>query len=161
MLGTAERGGDELSTWGRFLAGMSIGDWITSALLLVAVATLVATALSQRRQAQALDVGTYLQLMDRYTNAWRRFRVEPNGQQKDFEFVEVLNLMEGTCHLYNVGAIRGATRGMIRDYLRETLPVVFGEEYEKTVATSFSGPDTYFQIRRFARTNNIEGVPQQ
>lgn len=96
---------------------MTSGDWINSCLLLVAIATLVWTALSLRRQAQASDFSSYLQLTERYARAWRAFR-DANQATKEFEFVEVLNLIEGTCHLYNSGAIHGATRDMIRNYLR-------------------------------------------
>jgi hypothetical protein len=51
---------------------------------------------------------------------------------------------------------------MIRDYLREVLPAVFRDEYAKErIEQSFSGPDTYFHIRRFAQNDNIEGIPRQ
>lgn len=141
---------------------MTSGDWINAGLLAVAVATLFWTALSLRRQAQASDFSSYLQLTERYANAWRKFRDAEDGPNKDFEFGEVMNLIEGTCHLYNSGAIHGATRDMIRDYLREVLPAVFRDCYaKKRIEESFSGPDTYFHIRRFAQKNHIEGVPQQ
>lgn len=115
-----------------------------------------------RRQAQASDFSSYLQLTERYANAWRAFRDAEPGAKKEFEFGEVLNLIEGTCHLYNSGAIHGATQEMIRDYLREVLPAVFSDEFAKErIAQSFSGPDTYLHIRRFSRNNSIEGVPWQ
>lgn len=114
------------------------------------------------RQAQASDFSSYLQLTQRYANAWRAFRDADQGARKEFEFVEVLNLSEGTCHLYNSGAIHGATRDMIRDYLNEVLREMFrGEHTKERIEQSLSGPDTYSQIRRFARNNNIEGVPWQ
>ena len=51
---------------------------------------------------------------------------------------------------------------MIRDYLREVLRAMFRDAHAKErIQQSFSGPDTYFHIRRFARNNNIEGVPEQ
>ena len=141
---------------------MTSGDWINACLLLVAIATLFWTALSLRRHAQASDFSSYLQLTEQYANAWRAFRDSEQGPRRDFEFGEVLNLLEGTCHLYYSGAIHGATRDMIRDYLREVLPKVFRGEYaRKQIEQSFSGPDTYFHIRRFARNNNIDGVPWQ
>lgn len=141
---------------------MTTGEWINAGLLAVAIATLLWTALSIRRQAQASDFGSYLQLTERFANAWRRFRDAEDDETRDFEFGEVLNLIEGTCHLYNSGTIHGATREMIRDYLREVLADVFNDKYAKErISNSFSGPDTYFHIRRFAYRESIEGVPQQ
>jgi hypothetical protein len=151
-----------LPWWERVLDGMSYGDWINAGLLLIAIAALYWTALSARRQAQSSDFSTYFQLTERYSDAWRKFRDAREGSDKDFEFGEVLNLLEGTCHLYCSGAIHGATRDMIRDYLREVLPSVFSDDdAKKRIAGSFSGPDTYFYIRRFARIHRLEGVPQQ
>jgi hypothetical protein len=151
------------ATWGeRLLDGMTSGDWINAGLLAAAIATLFWSALSLRRQAQASDFRSYLQLTERYADAWRKFRDVEDGPVKDFEFGEILNLIEGTCQLYDAGAIRGATRDMIRDYLREVLPAVFRDEYARArIVRSFSGPDTYFHIRRFARRNSIKGVPHQ
>ena len=81
---------------------------------------------------------------------------------EDFEFGEILNLLEGTCHLYNQQTIHGATREMIRDYLREILPAVFQDkESKKRIAKSFSGQNTFCHIRRFASNYNIEGVPKE
>lgn len=141
---------------------MTTGDAINAGLLLVAVATLFWSALSIRQQAQAADFSSYLQLTERYADAWRKFRDAEKGPKKDFEFGELLNLLEGTCHLYNSGTIHGATREMIRDYLREVLPAVFEGEYARQeIQKTMSGPDTYFHIRRFAREVNVQGVPEQ
>jgi len=141
---------------------MTTGDWINAGLLAVAIATLFSAALSLRRQAQASDFTSYLQLTERYANAWRKFRDAADEANKDFEFSEVLNLIQGTCHLYYARAIHGATRDMICDYLKEVLRDLFQHDYARgRFKESLSGPDTYFHIRRFARENNIKEAPWQ
>ncbi len=147
---------------GHFLDDVTTGDLINAGLLLVAVLTLVWTAFSTQQQARASDFSSYLQLTERYANAWRKFRDSEEGPSKDFELVELLNLIEGTCHLYNEKAIHGATRDMISDYLKEVLPTIFSNQHASAlIAKSVSGPDTYLHIRRFARTHGLEGVPHQ
>jgi hypothetical protein len=51
---------------------------------------------------------------------------------------------------------------MLGDYLKDILPKVFGNEFAaEKIEESVTSESTYFHIRRFARTNGIEGVPQQ
>jgi hypothetical protein len=128
---------------------------------------------SSKRQAQASDFSSYLQLTDRFAVSWRRFidaaenagknsGIEHLDFRKQFEFFEVLNLLEGACHLYIKGTLHGATRDMVSDYLREIIPRVHQDDYGKfIVENSYSGPDTFFYMRRFSKIYKIDSVPHQ
>lgn len=162
----------------------SVGDWIQTAILLVLTVTMIYTARGIRLQAKASDFSSYLQIMERLSKAWRAYgdargnpsaeprtgsRKEENGStepptrnREEFEFLELMNVLEMACHLYNRRIILPATGEMLRDHLKEVLPKIFGnQECEKMIKSAFSGPDTFFHIRRFARNAGVEGVPQQ
>ena len=146
----------DATCWIHFFDVMSIGEWINTCLLVVAIAMLIWTGHSHRRQAQSADFSSYLQLTERYADAWRKFRCA-NDDNRDFEFGEVLNLIEGTCHLYKSRAIRGATREMIRDYLRDVLPKLFQNAYANERFTHGKiSPDTYSYIYQFAEENRMD-----
>lgn len=155
------------------VSGLACSDAIDVGLLLVAVLALWWNARSAGRQAKAADFSSYLQLTARFSTAWRRYldasvcaEKTPNdidkAHRRRFEFTEVLNLLEGACHLYTTGNLQGATRAMICDYLKETIPLVHNNEYGiSIIRASYSGPDTFLYIRKFARKHNIEGVLYQ
>jgi len=144
-----------------FIADMSSGDWIHAALLGVAIIALCWTAMTLSEQIRGRDFENYLSLWDRYARAWRRFR-DADEDERYFEFTELINLLEASCKFYNENVIRGTTRDMVRTYLVEVLPAVFTDpEAIEMINKSFSGPDTFFEIRRFARKENVPDVPQQ
>jgi hypothetical protein len=146
----------------RVASDMHAGDWIQAALLLVGILALCWTALTLREQTRTRDFENYLSLMERFTAAWRRFADAEVEEKKQFEFIELINLFEATCHLYNKKIVRGATRDMVRDYLKEIIFGIFANADAKMrIDESFSSPDTYCEIRRFARTEKIANVPQK
>ena len=133
-------------------------NWIFIGALVVNIFAFLSAAWAIHRQTHALDLSSYFQFTEQFSNKWREFK---NAEKKDkeFEFVEVLNLLETASHLYNRRIIHGATRNMVRDYLREVIRDVFQNEYAKEVISkNYSGPDTYAHIRQFARSNNLDGI---
>ena len=87
---------------------------------------------------------------------------DESEEKRDFELVEILNLLETTSHLYNKRNIHGAAREMVQDYLCEVIPAVLKDDKAKNLfIQSHSGPNTYSEIRQFARSHKIEGVPEK
>ena len=126
--------------------------------LVVNIFAFLSARLAMRRQVHALDLSSYFKFTEKFANKWRKFK-NADEKDKEFEFVEVLNLLETASHLYNRRIIHGATRNMVRDYLREVIRDVFQNEYAKEVISkNHSGPDTYAHIRQFARSNNLDGI---
>lgn len=145
----------------QFLADMHSGDWIQAGLLLIAVLALLYTASTLKEQARARDFENYLSLKERFSDAWRRFDAAAQDK-KEFEFIELMNLFEATCHLYVKNVVRGTTREMIREYLCDLLPPIFAlDESRGMIDRVFSNPDNFLYIRKFARIENLAGVPQQ
>ena len=142
--------------WVVFFGAVSVGEWINAGLLTAAIVTLFWTGLLHRRQAQSSDFGSYLRLTERYSDAWRKFRCATTPENRDYEFGEILNLIEGTCHLYKSGAIRGATREMIRNYLRDVLAQLLQNNYaQEKITQGTMNADTYSHIYQFAEKQGI------
>jgi hypothetical protein len=138
-----------------FLADMHSGDWINAALLLVTAGSLIWAGRQLKAQVRATDFSNYFELMDRISNAVRVYKASPDAD-KAFDFSEVANLIEGVCHLCVKGAVKGASLEMITDYLSEMLPTIYSDK--DRVTELFSGPDTFFYTRRFARQNDISSL---
>ena len=149
-------------SWGdRFVDSMTIKDLIYIGALVVNVIALGFTGWSVRRQAKAVDLNGYFQFMEQMSAAWRRLRDAPE-ENREFELIEIFVLFEAACHLYNKRRFHGATREMVKDSLCDMLPGVFKSQYAKCVfRKTISSPKTYSEIRRFARSNKVEGVPQR
>lgn len=151
-------------SWGdRIVVSLTIKDWIYVGALVVNVIALGFTGWSVYRQAKAADLNAYFQFTERFSTAWRRFKDTEDGSERDreFELTEIFGLFEAACHLYNNRRFFGVTRAMARDFLCEMLPSVLSDEYAKDVfQESISSTTTYSEIRQFARSNRIEGVPQ-
>ena len=151
----------DLSWPDRLVNGMTIRDWIYIGALAVNIIALGFTGWSVRRQAKAVDLNAYFQFVEQFSVAWRRFRDAPE-KNREFELTEIFGLFEAASHLYNNRRIHGVTREMVKDFLRDMLPDVFEDEYAKCVfRKTISSPKTYSEIQRFARENEIEGVPQR
>lgn len=145
------------SVWCQFLSGlseMSVGDWINTLMLLVAMITLIFTSRSLRLQARATDGSSYLELMARFSDAWRRFR--DADEHKDYEFRELLNLIEASCHLCRYGVLGRASKEMMEESLKENIKGIVENSYSRPhLKQAVSGPKTFSEMRRFSKKHNI------
>ena len=144
---------------------MSCGDWIDVGMLsinvvvlLVLAVTLCFAALSYCRQARSSDYSSYLDLLTRFSTAWRRFRdISEESEEKSYEFCELLSLMEISCLLWRCGTIKGAFKGMLRSKLKEYISKISANEYAlRHLRENKSGPETFKEIQLFAKRHGIE-----
>ena len=152
----------DLSGGDRFGVNLTVKDWVYIGTFVVNFIALGFTGWSVYRQAKAADLNAYFQFTERFSAAWRRFKDAGDEAERDreFELTEIYGLFEAACHLYNKRRLYGVTREMVKSFLCEMLPGVFKNQYAKDVfQKSISSPTTYSEIRRFARSNKIEGVP--
>jgi hypothetical protein len=146
--------------WHGFLAQMHAPDWVQAALLAVAAGALISGVWTLREQARGRDFENYLALMEKITLAWRGLSAAATDEDRYFEFTELINLLEATCHMFNKRVIRGTSRDMICNYLRDMLPQIFADTTAAVwITKSQTTKETYQQIREFARRQKLEGVP--
>lgn len=140
------------------LGEVKLSDWIQIALLCVAAAALFWTALELREQVRSRDFENYLLLWDKYTEAWRRFG---NAKEDDrfFEFVELMDLLDASCNFYNNGILRRSTREMVGGYLTGILPDIFDDPTkQEMLIKSIEDRDTFSEIVKFARRARLDGT---
>ena len=129
---------------------------LTNIVLFVNIFAFFCTAWWIRRQVHAVDVNNHFQIQEKISHAWRKYRDE-SKEKKDFEFVELLNLLETLSRLYNGCIIHDSTREMVRENLSEVIPYILTNKYAVShLKNTRSGPETYSEIERFARSNNID-----
>ena len=90
----------DLSWSDRFVVSLTTKDWIYIGVLVVNIIALGFTGWSVLRQAKATDLNGYFQFRDQFSTAWRRFR-DASAEDREYEFIEILGLLEAACHLYN------------------------------------------------------------
>jgi len=148
-----------LDFWHRFLSEMHAPDWIQAGLLLIAIGALIYTARTLRESARGRDVENHLTFMEKLNSAWKAFGTATNDDDRYVEFTNLVNLFEASCHLFNKKVIIGTTREMIRDYLKDMLPVVFADEMSRAmIVRARTHADTYGNIRIFAKKNKLQSV---
>jgi hypothetical protein len=137
------------------LGDLKVADAIALLSVLVAAGALVFSALAQRDQARSHDFNNYLNLKDKFAEAWRRYS-NATPDKAEFEFREVLNLIESVCHLFNEDAIHGSTRQMVEQYLRE---IIHGLHIDPAVVARINAarysPETFQEIRTFASKHQL------
>lgn len=138
---------------------MDLKDWIFIGILSVNILLLLLTWRSIHRQWNVTDIGLYFQITEKLTDGWRRCK-DSKEKARNFEFVEVLNLLEALSRLHSERRFHGTTQDMVKEYLLEIVPdIVRNDHAIEALRANRSGSDTYGYIRRFARSNNIENIP--
>lgn len=134
---------------------MDLRDWIFLGILIVNAVALFINAVALRRQWQATDVRSYFQIIEKLTDAWRRY----GNSKGKFDLVEVLNLLESLSRLYFKRRIHGVTRDMVKEYLTEIIrDISRNDPVKKMMRESQSSSKTYEYIRRFARRHGIKCI---
>ena len=138
---------------------MDLKDWIFTGILSVNILALLLTWRSIHRQWNVTDIRLYFQITEKLTDTWRQYK-DSEEKARNFELVEVLNLLESLSRLYSKRRFHGITQDMVKEYLQETVPEIVRDNHvRKALRANRSGSDTYGYIRRFARSNNIENFP--
>ncbi|MGA7673473.1 MAG: hypothetical protein WCA78_00330 [Rhizomicrobium sp.] len=141
------------------LRGATAAPWLQFCAVMIALVSVVSAAISLHRQAQVSDFNSYLLLKDRFSEAWKNYRdAPPDG--KDYECVEILNLIEVVCDLYDRRALHGASRAAMRDYIKGLLAGMFANAHVRDLYVKYrTTPDTFAHLHRFAERQHIKGVP--
>lgn len=103
-----------------------------------------------------MDFSSYLDLMSRFSDAWRRFKDAEDDGRRDYEFRELLNLIEASCHLWRRGVLGRASKEMMKEYLKENIAAIAQHDYGKAhLRDAVSGAGTFSEIKAFAGKYDI------
>jgi len=127
---------------------LSVAETVSFGGLFVAIIAIFLNAYTTHLNARASDVASYLQITDRFPQAWRRLR-DSTETNRQFEIVEVLNLIESACHLLRRRRFQNATSEMLEAYLREVV-AGFAKDHMDAVSKSITSDATYEEIQKLA-----------
>jgi hypothetical protein len=110
-----------------------------------------------RTEARSHDFDSCLDLIERLGVALRRVRDAQDDGIRDFEFRELLNLMEGLALLENQRRIPKATRKFAKTYLIETYAFLRSEGSTRVLLdSSVTGVTTFDELMQFYDRNRAE-----
>ncbi len=105
--------------------------------------------------ARALSFSSYLQLCESFSLSFRRVK-DCKDDDWNYEFAELLNLIENACHIYRSRIIWGSTRGMLRDYLTGIVDGINRDDKMRRAArAAITGDRTFSEMTKFATKHGI------
>lgn len=123
--------------------------WDVAALLASAVALIVAV-IALRRSDRNASAATLVSLYEALRSAWGRYLQAKKPAQSEFEFAELVNLIELACSIYLDKAVHGAAREMLEEYLLEVLEILRSDDGARNrIASLMERPNTFKYLRRF------------
>ena len=112
-----------------------------------------ANASETRTASQTADFANCLAVVSALADAQRRvFDADHDQRRRDFEFHELLNLMEALARLHNDNKLTDSTRKLIEDFLDEAWAHLNVEPATRSlIAESITGPETYKELVTFSK----------
>lgn len=137
-----------------WVAVSAIASAISAAIALTA--TLV-NLWAMRRTGRATDFNNCLSVISQLAEAQRKVRDAKGDEIKQFEFRELLNLMEGLALLENDKLTASSTKKITEDFLIETWAFLRSQEHiQKFLSDSMTDVSTFEQLRKFGESHSIK-----
>lgn len=125
--------------------------WDATALI-VSSAALGIAIFTVWRSNRNTSAATLVSLYEALRAAWGRYLQAEKPDQVEFEFAELINLIELACAVYLDAAVHGATREMLEEYLVEVLEILRADDVaRKRMAGLMERPNTYKYLKLFLR----------
>jgi hypothetical protein len=145
---------------------VSVSDFATIAIALSAIAVAVAAIWRSDKNSSAAVLVT---LNEGFRQGWHRYlSLLPEGKEADlrYELSELTNLFEIACAIHQDGAVHGASKELLEDYLSQTLALFEADETARRWITEMRQTPTTFKflirflvsMRRKGKPLHIEGL---
>ena len=120
--------------------------------LFIAKANLAAA----KTDARSSDFDSCLDVVTKLADAQRRVRDTGNDPDREFEFRELLNLMEALALLENDDRIASSTRKVTKHFLLETYTYLQSQPHLVTfLQASITGNETFAELHKFAQRHSM------
>jgi hypothetical protein len=118
--------------------------------LCIAIAALGVSLYAIGRSNKNSSAAILVSLYDSLRQAWDRF-LKAEGDQRQYEFAELMNLLELACAIHSDRSLVGAPKQLIVNYLEDLLPVILkNQDAFQRIAGMRKGPETFKYISRFS-----------
>ena len=132
---------------------------VSSAISLIALAVAVVAIRKSDRNSSA---ATLVTLNDGFRQAWHRFLPTTEEEERQYEFSELMNLLEIGCAIYLEGSLSGVSRELAEEYFGNTLSLLEAHpEARSRIETMRHSPTTFKYIRKFLIRMGRAGHPHK
>lgn len=129
------------------------------AALVASAAALVIAIVALRRSDRNASAATLVSLYEALRAAWARYLAAKKPQQAEFEFAELVNLLELACSIHQDKAVHGAAREMLEEYLLDVLGIFRDDpSVRKRMASLRDRPNTFKYLKRFLSDMRERGM---
>lgn len=102
-----------------------------------------------RKSDRNSSVATLVTLNDGFRQAWQRF-LSAEGERRDYEFAELMNLLEIACAIDKEKSLVGVSRELAREYLGHVVQLLeLNDDAQNRIAAAAHDPTTFKYIRLF------------
>lgn len=121
--------------------------------LILAIVAIGVSVVAVRRSDRNASASTLVALYEGLRGAWERYLDEGDDGRRAFQFAELINLIELACAVVVDGAVHGAARELLEEYLAEVLLILVEDaEACERIAALRGQPNTFKYLRRFMMT---------
>lgn len=138
---------DNTTTWVIATAIATLGT------AMAAATSAVVAAYALRSQARALDVSSYLTILERLQRFERRIQdFGSDENERTFTLREYANFLEGVAHLYNKGRFGSRTADHCRDALANSVAAIeINSDVMEILARSITSLETFEHLGAFKK----------
>jgi hypothetical protein len=129
---------------------LSLSDLVAAASLLVAVIALIVAVIALGKADRNASAATMVTLNEAFRQAWPRFLSAEGEEAKQYEFSELMNLLEIGCAVYWERSLSGVSRELIEEYLGNVLSLLgSNSDARGRIEQMRHSPTTFKYIRKF------------
>lgn len=128
---------------------LGASDWIAAASGVVSLVALVVALHAVRRSNLNSSVATLVALNGGFSQGWQRYLTAPE-EAKDYEFSELLNLLEIACAILCEKSLFGISRELSREYVEHVILLIEGDaDARRRLEDAIHSPTTFKYIRHY------------
>jgi hypothetical protein len=138
---------------GAYITWLIAGTIAACVSAFAAAASAVFSARALRSQTRAVDVSSYLDILERLQQFERRLKASGSGGEEWlFARREYLNFLEGLAHLYIDGRFGSGTNDLCRDTLSNSIAAIeINREMMVILEDSVTSPETFEYLGKFRK----------
>lgn len=125
--------------------------------LLVAIVSVFIAYHAIRKSSRHTSAATLVTLNEAFRQAWSRF-LPAHGPERDYEFNELMNVLEIGCAIEWEGSLIGVSRELVRDYLSQVLQLLDkNQDARARILAAVHDPSTFKYISEFIKRERRRG----
>lgn len=103
-----------------------VSDLIALASLVISLIALAVAVFALRKGDLNASAATLVSLNEAFRDAWARFLSTQDDAKQQYEFSELINLIEIGCAIYVEKSLTGVARELMEEYLHDVLKLIEG-----------------------------------